>query len=289
MARRKRICYPGATYHVFSRGNRKSRIFLTDQDRLHFLEALADAWEKYHARWRFIMQMKTHYHTYLQTPLPNISDIMRQVNGLFAQAWNARHGKTGHVFGEPFQAVLVEDDRYAQTLLRYIAWNPVEAGYVKHPRDWPWSSYRATAGLEPAPAYLDLSWLRGFFGCPTISAARQAFVECIDDGPVEENILNEIVLGSEPFKALIRQEIGASMHKLIVPRSYRALGRPSLGVLFNGITADLEARNVMIRRAHVVHGYRLSEIARSLNLHPNSVSRIQRRLQRQTSFLVHVK
>lgn len=289
MSHRKRLCYPGALYHVFSRGNRKSRIFFTDQDRYHFLEMLGEAWEIYHARWRFIMLMKTHYHLYLETPLANVSDIMKHVNGGFAQSWNARHGKTGHVFGGPFEAILVEDDTYAQTLLRYMAWNPVKAGYVKHPGEWRWTSYRATAGLEPAPAFLDLSWLRGFFGCPTASEGQKAFVECIECGPVDEDILKQIVLGSETFKALIRQEIGASMHKLIVPRSYRALGRPSLGELFAGITDDLEARNLMIRRAQVVHGYRLSEVARSLNLHPNTVSKILRKMNRQRFFLVDVK
>jgi putative transposase len=224
--------------------------------------------------------MKTHYHAELQTPLANISDIMRHVNGQFAQAWNARHGMTGHLFDGPFGATPVEDDRYAQTLLRYIAWNPVTAGYVDHPGKWPWTTYRAMAGLEAAPPFLDLSWMPGFFGCPTMQAAQQAFVECIDCGPVEEELENEIVLGSDSFKKQIRNQIGATRFKVAVPRSYRALGRPELGELFSGID-DLEDRNLLIRRAHVVYGYRLCEIARALGMHPNHVSKISRRLRRE--------
>ena len=282
----RRICYKGAIYHVMSRGNQQGRIFVTDEDRHHFLAVLREAWERYHARWRFIQMMKTHYHLCLETPLANISEIMQHVNRGFAQAWNARHGKRGHVFDAPFTAIPVEDDAYAQTLLRYIAWNPVVAGYVEHPAEWPWSSYRATAGLETPPDYLDVSWLRGFFGCPTLPAAQQAFVDCIDCGPVDKSILEEIALGSDAFKVDIRQKIGSSMHKLVVPRSYRALGRPSLGQLFHGITDDLEARNLMIRRAYVVHGYRLSEVARTLNLHPNTVSKIMRKTKRQHFYQV---
>ena len=280
MARPRRICYPGALYHVFSRGNNKSRIFLSDEDCSHFFQVATEAWEKYHARWRFVMLMKTHYHTSVQTPLANISDIMKHVNGQFAQAWNARHGTTGHVFDGPFEAIPVEDDRYAQTLLRYIAWNPVKAGYVDHPAKWPWTTYRATAGLESPPPFLDLSWLQGFFGCPTLPAAQQAFVDCIDCGPVDEDLEDEIVLGSDAFKKQIRERIGAARFKVTVPRSYRALGRPELGELFSGLD-DLEERNLMIRRAHVVHGYRLCEIARALALHPNHVSKVLRRLSRE--------
>ena len=78
------------------------------------------------------------------------------------------------------------------------------------------------------------------------------------------------------------------MHDQIIPRSYRALARPSLGELFAGRTTDLEDRNRAILRAQVVYSYRQSEIARSLNLHPNTVSKIVSELKRQRFFLVKV-
>jgi putative transposase len=288
MARPQRICYPGAVYHVMSRGNRKGKIFITDADRLHFLELLDKAHRRYHVRWRAFSLMKTHYHLEAETPLANLSEVMRLVNGQFAQAWNRRHRKTGHVFAGRFKAKPIEDDFYSQTALRYIIWNPVEAGYVKHPAHWPWSSYRATAGLEAPPDFLNLRWLQGFFGRPTRKAAQKEFVEFIDAGPVDDDYARQIVVGSKTFKEQVRRQIGAKMHGLRVPRSYRALARPSLGKLFTGLLDDLEGRNRMILRAQVVYGYRQSEIARSLNLHPNSVSKITRAIKGQRFFLVNV-
>ena len=289
MARPKRILYPDAVYHVMCRGNRRGKIFVTDADRLHFLELLDEAHRKFHVKWRAFTLMNTHYHLSAETPLGNLSQAMRLVNGQFAQEWNRRHRKTGHVFGARFKAKPLGSDFYAQTALSYIIWNPVEAGYVKHPAQWPWSSYRATAGLEASPEFLDLDWLQGFFGRPTRQSAQREFVEFIDAGPVHDDYVRQVVVGSEVFKGQIRQEIGTRMHGLRVPRSYRALARPALARLFGGLSEDLEERNRMIRRAQVVYGYQQSEIARSLNLHPNTVSKITCALKGQRFFLVNVK
>jgi hypothetical protein len=79
------------------------------------------------------------------------------------------------------------------------------------------------------------------------------------------------------------------MYRLLVPRVYRALGRPTLGELFAACREDLEERNRTIRRAQVVYGYRQSEIARSLNLHPNTVSKIVSALRKQQFFLYRVR
>ncbi len=103
-----------------------------------------------------------------------------------------------------------------------------------------------------------------------------------------EDYLNTIVIGSEGFQDAIRKQIGITMHYLIIPRSYRSLARPTLADLFARCGHDLEDRNRAIRRAQVVYGYRQSEIARSLNLHPNTVSKIVSRLARQRFFLVRV-
>lgn len=100
--------------------------------------------------------------------------------------------------------------------------------------------------------------------------------------------LSTIVVGSEEFRAEVRRQIGLTMYDVMVPRSYRALARPSLGALFSEWAPDLERRNQIIRRAQVVYGYRQSEIARTLNLHPNTVSKIVSALKKQRFFLVRV-
>ena len=108
----------------------------------------------------------------VETPAANLSEAMRYINSQYARSWNRRRRTRGHVFGDRFVSKPIEDDRYALTALKYITWNPVESGYVKHPDDWVWSSHRATAGLAAPPEFLDLDWLQGFFGRPTLAEAQ---------------------------------------------------------------------------------------------------------------------
>lgn len=291
MGRSRRVLYKGALYHVMARANGGRRLFVDDFDRLRFFDLLGEAQQRYAVRWRSFTLMTSHYHGELQTPAANLSEAMRYVNSQFARWWNRRRRTRGHVFGERFVSKPIEDDRYALTALKYIIWNPVESGYVKHPDDWVWGSHRATAGLAAPPEFLDLSWLQGFFGRPTLAEAQLEYRKLMNDpltASESEQYLNTIVVGSEDFQEAVRQQIGITMHDLIIPRSYRALARPSLGQLFAGRTDDLEDRNRMIRRAQVVHGYRQSEIARTLNLHPNTVSKIVSGLKKQRFFLVRV-
>ena len=274
-----------------ARANPERRLFVDDFDRLGFLELLGKTHQRYAVRWRAFNLMTSHYHAEIETPAKNLSEAMRYLNSQYAKRWNRRRRTRGHVFGDRFVSKPIEDERYAYTALKYITWNAVEGGYVKHPAEWVWSSYHACAGLSAAPEFLDLSWMRGFFGRPTLAAAQLAYRETMAD-PLTvaeaEEYLNTIVVGSEDFQAAVRRQIGITMHDLIIPRSYRALARPSLGELFARCQDDLEERNRTIRRAQVVYGYRQAEIARSLNLHPNTVSKIVSGLKKQRFFLVHV-
>jgi REP element-mobilizing transposase RayT len=292
MARTRRVLYEGAIYHVMARGNRRSRIFGDDFDRLSFFEILGEAQQRYAIRWRSFVLMTTHYHASVQTPAANLSEAMKYVNSQFARAWNRRRRTRGHLFGERFVSKPLEDDRYAITALKYITWNPVEAGYVAHPDDWVWSSHRATAGLAEPPAFLDLQWLQGFFGGRTLAEAQSEYRRSMAERLTvseAENYLKTIVIGSENFQEAVRKQIGVTMHDLIIPRSYRSLARPTLAKLFpEGCHDDLDHRNRTIRRAQVVYGYRQTEIARSLNLHPNTVSKIVSQLAKQRFFLVQV-
>ncbi|HUQ88170.1 MAG TPA: transposase [Vicinamibacterales bacterium] len=291
MGRPKRILYPGAIYHVMARANGRRRLFRDEADRLRFFELLGEAHQRYALRWRAFSLMTSHYHAKVQTPAANLSEAMRYVNSQYAKAWNRRRGTRGHVFGDRFVSKPIEDDRYAWTALKYIVWNPVESGYVKHPDDWVWSSHRASAGLAAAPEFLDLDWMQAFFGRPTLAEAQLEYRRAMDHPltlPESEDYQNAIVVGSEDFQEAVREQIGITMHDLIIPRSYRALARPTLGELFAGRTADLEDRNRTIRRAQVVYGYRQSEIARTLSVHPNTVSKIVSALKKQRFFLVKV-
>ena len=291
MARPKRILYPGAIYHVMARAT-PDRVLLADEvDRLRLFELFGAVQQRYCLRWRAFSLMTSHYHGEVQTTAANLSEAMQYLNSQYAIGWNRRRRTRGPVFGERFVSKPIEDPGYAWTATRYITWNPVESGYVTHPDQWVWASHRALAGLAAPPEFLDLSWLQPCFGGRTLADAQLAYRQAMDDPlTVQESAeyLKAVVVGSAGFQEAVRKQIGITMHDQIIPRSYRALARPSLGELFAGID-DLEDRNRLIRRAQVVYGYRQSEIARSLNLHPNTVSKILSGLKKQRFFLVKVR
>lgn len=279
MARRPRLQIKGAIYHVMSRGNRKSRIYDDAIDHQRFLDIVAVASERYEIRVLADVEMDNHYHLVLDTPRGTLSPAMRYINGVYTQHVNRRHGRTGHVFEGRFVSRLIGDDLYLRTVVRYVAMNPVAAGLVANPEDWPWSSYQATAGLaEPRP-FLHLNWLEWVFGCGSRAAAQslyRSFMRLPEQtlGATEAN-----VVGSAIFESTVRQHIGESMAHIALPRSYRSLARPQLGELFSAVGFSRGQRDAAIRRAHVAHGYRLCEIARHLGLHPNSMSKVLRRLK----------
>lgn len=162
MSRPLRIEFPGAVYHVTSRGDRREPIYRDDVDRHTQLAVLAEATARFDAQVLAYCLMGNHYHLVLCTRSGALSRLMRQLNGVYTQAFNRRHGLVGHLFQGRFKAVLVDTDRYLVALSRYVERNPVAAGLVRLPERWPWSSCRAHLGLEPAPPWLAVNELHGF-------------------------------------------------------------------------------------------------------------------------------
>jgi REP element-mobilizing transposase RayT len=154
MARPLRIEFPGAFYHVTSRGDRREAIYEDDEDRSAFLGVLAAVVADFEWQCLAYCLMTNHYHLFVQTVHGNLSKGMRQLNGVFTQWSNRRHGRGGHLFQGRYKGILVDSDSYFREVSRYVVLNPVRAGMVADPADWPWSSYRATAGMESP-----LEWL----------------------------------------------------------------------------------------------------------------------------------
>jgi putative transposase len=154
MARPLRLEFAGAVYHLTARGNGRAAIYRDDADRALFLRTLAATIER--RRWlcHAFCLMTNHYHLLLETQGPTLSRGMRDLNGIYTQAFNRRHRRPGHVFQDRFKAILVERDSHLLELCRYVVLNPVRARMVRDAADWPWSSYAATAGLAEAPAWL---------------------------------------------------------------------------------------------------------------------------------------
>ena len=127
MARPLRIEFPSALYHVTSRGDRREPIFEDDEDRRKFLRVLAETVDRFNWICHAYCLMTNHYHLVVETPEANLSKGMRQLNGVYTQASNRRHRRTGHLFQGRFKAILVDKDSYLLELTRYVVLNPVRA------------------------------------------------------------------------------------------------------------------------------------------------------------------
>ena len=265
-----------------TRGNRKGQIFEDDRDRVHFVEIVAEAAERAGVRVFIESRLGNHYHQVVQTPRANLPDYMGHVNGWFTQYSNRRHQRIGHLFNGPYKPILIDNAFYLRVATGYVAMNPVNHGFVAQPGDWKWSSYRATVGLEPPPDYICLEWLTSAFPSASLKDSQEAFSRYLQ-APTSrdaEEWMGRPVNGSSAFERDVRDHIGATLYMASLPRSYRALNRPPLRELFKWPMPDAE-RNRVILRAHVVHAYRLAEIARALYMHPASVSRIMAALRRK--------
>jgi REP-associated tyrosine transposase len=191
-----------------SRGNGRMPIFLDETDYRQFIYVLGDVVEECEIEcWNYCL-MPNHYHATLKPTHPNLSEGIRRINSVYAQWWNKRHERVGHVFQGRFKDQIVESTEYLLTLTRYVVRNPVRARLVEHPKDWPWSSYRATAGQIPSPSFVAVNSTLRLFG-EDLSNGQSRFAQfaCAEsnDEPLIERIRsNERVLGTAAFKAGVR-------------------------------------------------------------------------------------
>ena len=281
MARPKRIQFPGATYHVMSRGNRKSLIYEENRDRRVFLDIVGEAAERCGVECPGYSLQGTHYHLVLHTPNGNIAAFMQLVNGGYTQHFNRRYKLRGHLLEGRYKAIVIDNTTYLRTALAYVARNPIEAGLVGKPEQWQWSSYAAAQGLCGPEPFFTESWIRRAFPAKTLSESRQLFAQLVNRLPTIPLDDRKFILADERTCSDVRELIGMTMYMLEVPRSYKALARPDLRELLACVTQ--EDRAAAMRRAHVMYGYRLSEIARCLGIHATTVTRRLARARRKTN------
>ena len=264
-----------------ARGNARQDIFLDDEDRYLFFSVLERVVSRFHLLLHAYCLMDNHYHLLLETPEANLSKALRQLNGVYTQAFNRRHGRVGHVLQGRFKAILVDRTRYLLELCRYVVLNPVRARIVRQPQRYRWSSYRASAGLDSVPAFLKVDWLLSQFGRQRSAAQRkyQSFVaQGIGKASPWEQLQGQVLLGGQAFVERLLPGLRDRRSIKEILRKQRFATRPTLAkLLTSGVLADLRRRNQVIRRAHLEHGYSLSEIGRAAGLHYSTISRIVNR------------
>lgn len=276
MARPLRLEYAGALYHLTSRGNAKAGIYLDDSDRRIFLRFLASTISRFKWKLYAYCLMSNHYHLLVETPVPNLSRGMRHLNGCYTQAFNRRHGRVGHVLQGRFLGIIVERESYLLELSRYISLNPVRAGMVRDAAEWPWSSYRATAGLEPSPTWVTTAPLLSTFSDEPATAMKRyaEFVAIgINCSAPWTALKGQVLLGSEAFAKKLRPLLIEHASEFAVIKKQRFAARPSLQVLIpTGLGKP--QRDAGIIAACRKHGYTMSEVAAHVGLHYSSVFRI---------------
>lgn len=201
--------FPGAVYHVTSRGDRREPIYRDDEDRLAQLSVIAQAAERFDAQVLAYCLMGIHYHPVLRTRAASLSRFVRHLNGVYAQAFNRRLELVGHLFQGRFKAIVVDRDAYLLALCRYVERNPVAAGLVMDAVDWPCSSCRAHPGRAPTPPWLDTDGLQGYLlarHAATAADRQQAFAlygRLLQDASVitlwAEGLRQQVFLGDEAF------------------------------------------------------------------------------------------
>jgi REP element-mobilizing transposase RayT len=278
MARPLRIEFPGAVYHVTSRGNARATIYADDDDRTTFLALLTRVVQRYHWLCHAYGLTDNHYHLVLETPEGNLSQGMRQVNGLYTQWYNRRQSHVGHVFQGRYKAILIERDSYLVTVCRYVVLHPVCAGMVQTAQEYGWSSYGATAGDGEGPVWLCTDWLLTPCGRDRAEAqqhSRRFVAEGVAHPSPWQDLHGQILLGHPTFVEAMRPRLQAAHALLDVPRVQRYADRPALETMFHGHqTLSKPERNRRIVLAHQEYGYTLAAIGRALGLHYTTISKV---------------
>jgi len=201
MARQWRIEYPGALYHILSRGNGRQDIFLTNNDRRLFLTLIQEFSERFNIEVYAYVLMGNHYHLLLKTLDANLSKGMQWFGTTYTRKFNLTNNQSGHLFQGRFKSIIIENDAYLLRLSCYIHRNPLRAGIVDRLAEFKWSSYHYYAYRKKAPFWLKtILILNQLKGKDKNQACRRKVQQYADEsGSIWEDVRHGLVYGSEGF------------------------------------------------------------------------------------------
>ena len=286
MSRPIRIEFPGAHYLVTSTGldggpergeaGETAEVFRDNDDKGVFLNAIEMVVQRFGWNVHAYVLMSDHYHLIVDVPKANLSKGMRQLNGVYTQHFNRRHGLEGPLFLGRFKSVLFEPETYLLPLVRYVALSPVRERVTTSPDKYRWSSHRSTAGFVRRPVFLRADVLLGQFGVRESSNQRR-YRQFVKEGvglpsPLDERV-GQVLLGSGAFLKEHAPRLTGGRGAKRGPR--RAGRKRTLGSIFKNVEDGSRVeRNGLIRAAHIDHGYTLMEIGEHLGLHYTTVSKV---------------
>ena len=292
MARPLRILFPGAFYHITSRGNEQKAIFKSKRDREKFLEYLNSASQRYSAVIHAFCLMDNHYHLLLETPLANLPQIMRHINGAYTTYFNIKRSRSGHLFQGRYKAILVQKDEYAKELTRYVHLNPVRARMVKAPGDHDWSSYNAYVGATEAPGWLYRDFILAYFGKQTAKAQmgyRNYVIARVDhkyESPLTK-ATSSLVLGSAEFIRSIKDRyLGDQISSRDIPALRQLHEGLAMGTVVELVAKALQEHPSQIRNASIYlcrkhTGQKLRNIGKRFGISDAAVSQVCKRFRKR--------
>ena len=278
MSRPLRIEYSGAVYHLTSRGNARSNIYVTDADRVEFLKLLSQTCQRFNWQSYAWCLMNNHYHLVIETAEANLSRGMRHLNGVYTQTFNRTHKRVGHLFQGRYKAILVEKESYLLEVIRYVLLNPVRANMSKTAGQYPWSSYRAMIGKTTTPDWLEKDWVLGHYG-ERLSTAQKHFIKFIREGnkqsSIWEQLRQQLYLGDEQFVSFLqsKQAIDKDLTEVSTVQRKRA-SKP-----LSYYSKKYKHRNDAIYAAYKNGTYSQKEIACYFEMHYSTVSKIVKKCE----------
>ena len=276
MSRPVRIEFPGACYHVTSRGTKGRTVFRDNDDRVVFLNVVDNVVQRFGWLLHSYVLMNGHYHLIVEIPDANLSKGMRQLNGVYTQHYNRRHAEEGPIFQGRFKSVLFEKENYLLPLCRHVVLNPVRTGSTKTLNAYRWSSHRAMAGEVKTPAFLHADSVLGHFS-KKLKTGQKKYKNFVKDGIGEDSPLDkrsfQVLLGSPRFLSKMQPILNGEKMAKRGPK--QAKRRRSLNAMFKNVASGSRIdRNDLIRSAHDDYSYTLMEIGEHLGLHYTTVSKV---------------
>jgi putative transposase len=284
MARPLRIQFPGALYHVISRGNQRGPIVLDTADRQKRLDWLRRTVETYAWRLHAFAQLTNHEHLFVETSKANLAAGMQYLNGSYTSYFNRRHRRCGHLFQGRYRGHLIEEDGHYLEVSRYIHLNPVRVHLVDRPERWPWSSYPGYHYPRRALAWVTSGRVLADFGgdAPAAHRAYARFVRAgMSDHPSSPfaEAIGGLLVGSAAFVERIGQLIKGRPADPALPQLAKLRLRPPLAAICaaaashfgrlvdswaEGTRSDDASRAVAAYLARRRFGYAACEVAEAL-------------------------
>ena len=238
--------------------------------------------------------MNNHYHLLVETPEANLVAGMRRLNSVYTQSFNHRHDRVGHVLQGRYKSIVVDRNAYLLELCRYVTLNPVRAEIRKRPADWPWSSYRATAGLSKGPEWLAVDWVLSQFS-RKVDGAQEAYRRFVAEGMQAnspwESLRGQIWLGNEEFLTRMQKQIKKGQIPDI-PKTQRLPSRPTLKEIMQAVSGayrlgekdlrnrtDPKAYKTAVYLLRRVAGVGIREVGAIFGVSGSRISKIQRGIE----------